>query len=214
MPSENKVVEEPRDDSKVPEMPSTSDVPDEASTDQPPARPPLPVQLNQDFSILANIIQDRQDVASINAPMDITPAESKENLVSSVEDIPPKVHPRRKSSDKAVMEKSSSIGKIGQRSSIPNQETIEVEEPPSQPPTLSSSRSESMLFDSEQKISVKERKQMFNRMASESDVLRSNKLGSLSPQVCNIYFLTYFCIPLCIFLRLLIPLIVESGPYS
>lgn len=210
MPSENKVVEEPRDDSKVLEMPSTSNVPDEASTDQPPARPPLPVQLNQDFSILANIIQDRQDVASINAPMDITPAESKENLVSSVEDIPPKVHPRRKSSDKAVMEKSSSIGKIGQRSSIPNQETIEVEEPPSQPPTLSSSRSESMLFDSEQKISVKERKQMFNRMASESDVLRSNKLGSLSPQVCNIYFLTYFCFPLCIFL----PLIVESGPYS
>ncbi|XP_028163328.1 ankyrin repeat domain-containing protein SOWAHA isoform X2 [Ostrinia furnacalis] len=183
MPGDSKKSDEPKDEKS--EEPSVSTIQDESvsmeSNIQPPYRPPPPVQLNQDFNILANIIQDRNEVVLRNTPMDITPTESKENLTSPVDDVPPKVHPRKKSLDtKVVTEKRSSIGQIGQRSSIPNQENVEVEEPLL--PTLSSSRSESMLVDNEQKISVKERKQMFNRMASESDVLRSNKLGSMSPQ--------------------------------
>lgn len=181
----NKDVEEPGE-SKAPEISNKADQSnvaspsDHASTEtisQPPYRPPPPVQLNQDFSILNNIIQDQQEVTLRNSPMEITPSESKESLMSPVEDVPPKVHPRRKSSsDKSFTEKRSSIGQLGARSSIPNQETLEADETMSS--TLSSSRSESMLLDTEQKISVKERKQMFNRMASESDVLRSNKVGA------------------------------------
>ncbi|KAJ0184111.1 hypothetical protein K1T71_000534 [Dendrolimus kikuchii] len=141
-----------------------------------PAPRPVPLQLNQDFSILNNLIQDNTMVAPVvsNEVKDDTLSESKESLSSTPsEDIPPKVHPRRRSSDKANEKRSSVSGQV-QRSSIPNQEIAEVNETVS---TLSPSRSESMLVDSEQKISVKERKQMFNRMASESDVLKSNKVG-------------------------------------
>lgn len=189
-----KDVEEPNEN-KVPEASVSSEVNDKKSSDnicQPPYRPPPPVQLNQDFSILNNIIQERQDAALKNSLMDITPSECNESLIPSVEDVPPKVHPRRKSStDKSITEKRSSIGQLGPRTSIPNQEMVEMDETLSS--TLSSSVSESMLLDSEQKISVKERKQMFNRMASESDVLRTNKVGGNvgSPQVsiCGLFFI-------------------------
>nr|XP_013189405.1 unnamed protein product [Amyelois transitella] len=151
-----------------------------------PYRPPPPVQLNEDFSILNNLIQDqnkhrnvqvdlsnesKDNISVVNSPITNTPME---------EDIPPKVFPRRRSSDKASGEKHSNSPMQGTRTSIPNQESLTEE---SMSPTLTSSRSESMLVENEQKISVKERKQMFNRMASESDVLKSNKLsGNFSPQ--------------------------------
>lgn len=140
-----------------------------------PTPRPLPIQLNQDFSILNNLIEDTTIVTPVSNDInEDTLSQSKESLSSTPsDDIPPKVHPRRRSSVK-VNEKRSSITGQPQRSSIPNQENIEANETL---PTLSSSRSESMLVDSEQKISVKERKQMFNRMASESDVLKSNKVG-------------------------------------
>lgn len=141
----------------------------------PPERPPLPLQLNQDFSILTNLIQD-QTISNNNVPQ-LPQSDSKESL-SSVpsDDIPPKIHPRRRSSEK----RSNVLNTQGQRSSIPNQDVTELNSTMSQ--TLTSSRSESMLVDSEQTISVKERKQMFNRMASESDVLKNNKVGNLTSQ--------------------------------
>ncbi|KAM3968454.1 uncharacterized protein ACR2FA_005425 [Aphomia sociella] len=142
-----------------------------------PYCPPPPVQLNQDFSILNNIIQDttmsqnKLEIDSSESGLkECLESTSKENCGTIIEDVPPKVYPRRKSSDKTC-DKRSSLGQTGQRSSIPNQDTSAEET------TLTSCRSESMLIDNEQKISVKERKQMFNRMASESDVLKVNKIG-------------------------------------
>ncbi|XP_053624170.1 uncharacterized protein sowah isoform X2 [Plodia interpunctella] len=148
-----------------------------------PYRPPPPVQLNQDFSILNNLIQDSTN--GRNSQEYILKQSNEDNSNSVIqspnmtdtpmeEDGPPKVFPRRRSADKISNEKRSSIPGPDQRTSIPNHETLN-EEPMS--PALTTSRSESMLVDSEQKISVKERKQMFNRMASESDDLKSNKLG-------------------------------------
>ncbi|XP_045783826.1 ankyrin repeat domain-containing protein SOWAHC isoform X4 [Maniola jurtina] len=148
----------------------------EASTEppvQPPYRPPPPLQLNQDFNILNNIIQDSNPITSPITPVELTQSISKESL--NTEDVPPKVHPRRRSSEKSVL--SIPSYNLNPRSSIPNS-TTELNETP-----LATSRSESMLVESEQKISVKERKQMFNRMASESDVLKSQKLSFNSSSV-------------------------------
>ncbi|CAG4955673.1 unnamed protein product [Colias eurytheme] len=145
---------------------------------EPPYKPPPPLQLNQDFNILGTILQDTVMATSPIQPLIEEQDESKEN-VEAIEDVPPKVHPRRKSSEKSITEKRPSVPNISPRMSIPN-DSMDMNETP---PTLTSSRSESMLIDSEQKISVKERKQMFNRMASESDVLKSNKLSFNSSDV-------------------------------
>lgn len=152
---------------------------------QPPYRPPPPLQLNQDFSILNNIIQDTSPpiIRPSAETTEMSHSESKESLsLSTSEDVPPKVYPRKKSLDKSNEKRSSITNLQGHRSSIPNQDTTLDETMSS---TLTSSRSESMLIDNEQKISVKERKQMFNRMASESDVLKSNKMGTFI-EVCFI----------------------------
>ncbi|XP_052746799.1 uncharacterized protein LOC112045729 [Bicyclus anynana] len=130
---------------------------------QPPYKPPPPLQLNQDFNILSNMVPDPTPITSPLPPIDLQPSTSKDSLVT--EDIPPKVHPRRRSSDKSVLDKSIPSHSLSSSSS-------ELKENP-----LTTSRSESMLVESEQKISVKERKQMFNKMASESDVLKSNQLS-------------------------------------
>ncbi|XP_049886253.1 ankyrin repeat domain-containing protein SOWAHB [Pectinophora gossypiella] len=159
--------------SKLPESPSAASPTSPPEQMQPPYRPPPPVQLNQDFSILTNILQDSRSAVN-EAPPETPLYESKESLTSILEEVPPKVHPRRKSSDKVNEKRSSLGGHSSHRSSIPNQDMI-LDEPMS--PPLTTSRSESMLVDNEQTISVKERKQMFNRMASEGDVLKSNKLG-------------------------------------
>ncbi|XP_072930641.1 uncharacterized protein [Epargyreus clarus] len=168
--SESKVSEAP-----TVTLPDTSAV---ANTPQSvPYRPPPPLQLNQDFSILASL-QDTTPVLppAPKTPIEVAHTESKESLVSTPsDDTPPKVHPRRKSADKAGEKRSSIPGLSGPRMSIPNHETSDLND--SLPSTLTSSRSEGMLIENEQKISVKERKQMFNRMASESDVLKSNKLS-------------------------------------
>ncbi|CAG5039066.1 unnamed protein product [Parnassius apollo] len=138
-------------------------------------QPPPPLQLNQDFSILTNIIHDANMGVAPKTPE--TPySESKEGLLSpSNEDIPPKVHPRRKTSEKLEKQLSGIPSYSSPQSPIPNQDVSESSETLS--PSLTSSRSESMLVDNEHKISVKERKQMFNRMASESDVPKSHKLS-------------------------------------
>ncbi|CAH2034809.1 unnamed protein product, partial [Iphiclides podalirius] len=134
------------------------------------ATPPL--QLNQDFSILANIIQDTNMGTSKTSKA--IHSESQESLSASNEDIPPKVHPRRKATEK--FEKRSSIpSHSGPLSPSSNHDVSDTNETLSS--SLTSSRSESMLVDNEHKISVKERKQMFNRMASESDVPKSHKLS-------------------------------------
>lgn len=183
MPSNGKdneeVTEKPADTTST----SVAETPTEAETpevEEPPERPPLPLQLNQDYNIITSLIQANMHNAN-NAEV-ISDSPSQESLTSiPSEDIPPKVHPRRRSSEKSIEKRSSVQGMQGHRSSIPNQDTYGPESTAS--PTLTSSRSESMLVDSEQTISVKERKQMFNRMASESDVLKTNKLGgNLSSQ--------------------------------
>ncbi|XP_047524070.1 ankyrin repeat domain-containing protein SOWAHC isoform X2 [Pieris napi] len=143
----------------------------EETHEEPPARPPLPL-LNQDFNMLGSILPAHEPIvdepAYQKSPV-VTPQNTSQE--SLIEDVPPKVHPRRKS-EKSLIEKSTR--NINTTPQISNNETIEMNETP----TLTSSQSESMLVDSEQKISVKERKQMFNRMASESDVLKSNKSGN------------------------------------
>ncbi|XP_022832486.1 ankyrin repeat domain-containing protein SOWAHB isoform X2 [Spodoptera litura] len=173
------VTEKPADttSTSVTETPTESETPE---VEEPPERPPLPLQLNQDFNIITSLIQD--NMQNLNNAEVISDSQSQESLTSiPSEDIPPKVHPRRRSSEKSIEKRSNVQGMQGHRSSIPNQDTSRPESDAS--PTLSSSRSESMLVDSEQTISVKERKQMFNRMASESDVLKTNKLGgNLSSQ--------------------------------
>ncbi|XP_041987182.1 ankyrin repeat domain-containing protein SOWAHB isoform X2 [Aricia agestis] len=134
-----------------------------------PYKPPPPLQLNQDFNILNNIIQDTKPSSPVvSTPTDINYNVSKESLI--VGDEPPKIPSRRKSLDKFQPEKRSSIPQI---SPIINDD----DKPNDTPPPLTTSKSEGMLVDNEQKISVKERKQMFNRMASESDVIKSNKLS-------------------------------------
>lgn len=145
----------------------------------PPYRPPPPLQLNQDFNILSNLIPETASNTTLELPHSV----SKESLSSSVaEEVPPKIHPRRKSSDKSASEKRSSITSVqsGHRSSIPHQNAFEDE---NMPPALSTSKSDSMLIENEQTISVKERKKMFNRMASEGDVLKSNRSNTSYPQV-------------------------------
>ncbi|XP_037299804.1 ankyrin repeat domain-containing protein SOWAHC isoform X2 [Manduca sexta] len=171
IPSNGKETEEANETKNESLSVPVPEVPEEPESPA-PQRPPLPLQLNQDFSILTNLIQNNTPAVSTQ---DIPQSESKESLLSvQSEDTPPKVHPRKRSSDK-----QSSISH-GQRSSIPNQDISELNETMS---PLSSSKSESILVDNEHKISVKERKQMFNRMASESDVLKSNKLsGSFGAQ--------------------------------
>lgn len=150
----------------------------ECNVAPPPYRPPPPLQINQDFNIIANLIPE-----TANTTLEIPHSVSKESLSStSAEEVPPKIHPRRKSSDKSSSEKRTSIASTqsSQRSSIPNQDTFEDE---NIPPTLSTSKSDSMLVESEQTISVKERKKMFNRMATESDVLKSNRSNTTYPHV-------------------------------
>lgn len=138
----------------------------------PPFHPPPPLQLNQDFSILTNIIQDAN--MGTSKMSEALHSESKENLSTSSDDAPPKIHPRRKASEK--FEKRSSIPlQSDPLSPTSDHNTSESNE--TLPPSLTSSRSESMLVDNEHKISVKERKQMFNRMASETDVPKSHKLS-------------------------------------
>ncbi|XP_039763951.1 ankyrin repeat domain-containing protein SOWAHB isoform X2 [Pararge aegeria] len=159
---------------KNPEVPTESEPSLETPT-QPPQRPPPPLQLNQDFNILNSIIPDHTPITSPVTPVELEQSVNKESL--DTEDIPPKVHPRRRSSEKNVLEKSLPSYSLSPRSSIPNS-TTELSESP-----LTTSRSESMLVENEQKISVKERKQMFNRMASESDVLKSHKLSFNSSSV-------------------------------
>lgn len=170
-------------ESKVPESPSvlSSENTMDTAIAQPPYRPPPPLQLNQDFNILSAIVQDT--TLASNTHTEIPQSESKESFGSPIpsEDIPPKIHARKKSADKAAEKRSSLSGmETSQKSLVPNQD-ISLDETVSS--TLSSSQSESMLVDNEQKISVKERKQMFNRMASESDVLKSNKLSGTSMNV-------------------------------
>lgn len=167
--------------SKVPDSPSVPviDSSIENNLAPPPYRPPPPLQLNQDFNILSNLIPETASNTTLEMPYNV----SKESLSSSVaEEVPPKIHPRRKSSDKSGSEKRSSIASTqsGHRSSIPNQDVFEDE---NMPPALSTSKSDSMLVENEQTISVKERKKMFNRMASESDVLKSNRSNTTYPQV-------------------------------
>ncbi|KAL4717738.1 hypothetical protein ACJJTC_000887 [Scirpophaga incertulas] len=190
----------------------------ESNVQLPDKRHPLPVQLNQDLSILNNLVQDQQNINIL--PMTNSPYESKESLfalpledvshnahTNSIqdqqnlkhlpmkhslyesrgslsanlpEDVPPKVHPRRKSSDKALAERRSQVFKEPEDAKpvVITKLIQDVKESDNiAMPTLTTSRSESMLLDNEQKISVKERKQMFNRMASESDVLKTNRIG-------------------------------------
>lgn len=144
----------------------------EATVSEPATfQPELPLQLNQDFSVLTSIIQDTNlnDQNSSGTPK----SDSKESLFTSTEDIPPKVHPRKKASEK-LEKQLSLVSDSGSRNSILTHELSEQND--TSTASLSSSRSESMLLDNEQKISVKERKQMFNRMASESDVPK-HKIG-------------------------------------
>lgn len=177
MPTKEEVNCEVINDNKPDEI---SNIAEESENSQsPPPRPPLPLQLNQDFSILNNLIQDSTKNALV--PTDISPSspnmppsESKESLVSvQSDDIPPKVHPRRKSSADKVALKT--VMPSEHRSSIPNEAMPEMNDTSS---TLTPSKSESMLIDSEQTISVRERKQMFNRLASENDILKANKSDS------------------------------------
>lgn len=167
--------------SKVPKTPSVPviDTSIENNVAPPPYRPPPPLQLNQDFNILSKLIPETASNTTLEMPHSV----SKESISStSVDEVPPKIHPRRKSSDKSGSEKRSSVSssQSGHRSSIHNQESCEDE---NMPTTLSTSRSDSMLVEKEQTISVKERKKMFNRMASESDVLKSNRSNTSYPQV-------------------------------
>lgn len=180
------------DMSKGPETSSSSSITKNTENFEnelmPPKRPPLPLQLNQDLNILNNLIEDTDSKTPVN--IDISLSESNKSLTSVSEDVPPKVHPRRKSSADKVALKPALLSPGSDRSSITSADMSELNETTS---TLSTSKSESMLVDGEQKISVKERKQMFNRMASESDVLSANKKGSFNPHVsliniCILYF--------------------------
>lgn len=171
---------------KVPDTPSTPNLDNstsvEANVAPPPYLPPPPLQLNQDFNILSNLIPSTSSDNALEMPH----SPSKESISSvSAEDIPPKIHPRRKSSDKSVSEKNSSTASLhsGYRTSIPNHEFFDDE---NMPPALATSRSDSILVENEQTISVKERKKMFNRMASESDVLKSNRSNTSFPHVSSI----------------------------
>lgn len=161
----------------------------QSNIEEPPQRPPLPLQFERDFSVLTDLLQD--NILGVgNSAMKLESDSKESSTYIPSEDIPPKVHPRRRSSDKNIEKRLSIQGAHGQRSSIPNQDASSFDNSVS--PTLTSSRSESMLVDSEQTISVKERKQMFNRLASESDVLKSNKpSGNLSSQVSTYNIITY-----------------------
>lgn len=148
-------------------------------------QPPPPLQLNQDFSILTNLIQDSNATPSADIP-DVTPTLSQSESSISLtlpSDEPPKVHPRRKSADKSGEKRGSiPIPPLERTLSTPNDDMPVVEPVPLSITAVS--KSENMLIDSEQKISVKERKQMFNRMASEGDMLKSHQIsGNLSAQV-------------------------------
>lgn len=147
---------------------------------EPPPRPPLPLQLNQDFSILNTIIQQNNPLTPVALADDLSLSFSKESLLSlQSDDVPPKVHPRKKSLDKRSSIPSTPSTPL---SSKTDQDMFQQESSFS---PLTTSQSDTMLVDSEQTMSVKERKQMFNRMASESDVLKSNKPNmGFGPQVC------------------------------
>lgn len=179
--------------SKPPDSPSVPvmDTSIESNMVPPPYRPPPALQLNQDFNVLSNLIPETASNTTLEMPYSV----SKESLSSSLaEDVPPKIHPRRKSSDKSSSEKRSSVSSTqsAHRSSISNQDVF-VDE--NMPLALSTSRSDSMLVENEQTISVKERKKMFNRMASESDVLKSNRSNTTYPQVSLPYmFLELYCL--------------------
>ncbi|XP_049697030.2 uncharacterized protein LOC126053492 [Helicoverpa armigera] len=180
MPSNGKDNEDASE--KIPDSANTTATeapaePETNITEEPPQRPPLPLQLNQDFNILSNLIQDTSQVVSNAGPI----PENESFGSTPSEDIPPKVYPRRRSSEKSIEKRLSTQDLQGQSASVPFQD--ETTSDHSMSPTLTSSRSESMLVDSEQTISVKERKQMFNRMASESDVLKTKPSGNLSQGV-------------------------------
>lgn len=170
---------------KPPESPSitapeTSIELENSASEPVPERPPLPLHLNQDLTLLNSLIQRPP------SPLpELSEIEIKENVVPSFktnEDVP-KAHPRRRSSgdkhssasDKHPTPASSTSTS---RLSITSEDIITKGNE-----TLSPAKSEQMLVDSEHKISVKERKQMFNRMASEGDILKPHSGTSFNSQV-------------------------------
>ncbi|XP_063633413.1 uncharacterized protein LOC134804334 [Cydia splendana] len=172
--------------SKKEEMAANDSVSEsEGNTQSVPYQPPPPLQLNQDFSILTNLIQSNNAVPSTETPSPLHQSESSISLTLpsdiSPEDVPPKVHPRRKSADKAAEKRTSiPVAALERTLSTPNDDS---EVPKAEPLSSTAiSKSESTLVDNEQMISVKERKQMFNRMASEGDMLKHQVSGNLSAQ--------------------------------
>ncbi|XP_048004809.1 ankyrin repeat domain-containing protein SOWAHC isoform X2 [Leguminivora glycinivorella] len=157
----------------------------EGSTQSVPYQPPPPLQLNQDLSILTNLIQTNNVVQSTESSSPLHQSDSSISLTLpsdiSPEDVPPKVHPRRKSADKAADKRTSvPVAPLERTLSTPNDDSeVPVIEALS---STAISKSESMLVDNEHMISVKERKQMFNRMASEGDMLKHQVSGNLSSQ--------------------------------
>lgn len=166
LPSNSKENEDSTE-SKVTEPTSQQN---EECVEEPPPRPPLPL-LNQDFNMLESILATQDTMVDVPILQSSILSPQSVSQDSLIEDIPPKVYPRKKS-EKSLVQESPSTSNM--TLNISSNETIELNEIS----TLTSSQSDSMLVDTEQKISVKERKQMFNRMASESDVLKFNKSGS------------------------------------
>lgn len=130
------------------------------SPEPPQYRMPPPVVKQQDSPISSTKIhyspRNSIDNSSGNSNLDI------QN--SNISDEPPKLYPRRKSSNSELKGNT-----INNNISSPKESSND---------NLVTSESNNSLAEADQTVSVKERKQMFNKMASDVDVLRPRHYGN------------------------------------
>lgn len=178
---------ESTNDSKVnepqePISPNVSFTPELRSPDPPQYIPPPAV-----FETKPVLTEDRGEKGLYTSPT-MTFDNSEENgigenfqqCLSEVEEVQPKLYPRKKSVSSTISSEK--------RSSLPSTSNslVGLEEKHTDfDQSLALASSTSSLLEVDHTVSVKERKQMFNKMASDMDVLRSRQYVTRgNAQVC------------------------------
>lgn len=111
---------------------------------------------------------------SFDSTPDRNVSDEKTAVDIPTEDIPPKLYPRRKSNNLNETVTNSHAPSTINENNVPVDNTLDTNK------ALKQSHSSNSLSEADQTVSVKERKQMFNKMASDVDVLRPRHFGNRS----------------------------------
>lgn len=143
-------------------------IPNSISTPEPPQyRMPPPVLKSPEELLFSPEIEKRHysPRTSFDSVADKSILDDKSLRES--EETPPKLHPRKSSNSNVEKSNLSNDYKI-----------VMGLEPDNSKPLVPSMSTQSLAADPDQTVSVKERKQMFNKMASDVDVLRPRHYGN------------------------------------